>query len=118
MPIIRKANPKCPKKECRTEIKKEWNIGVLPRLLSMGIIFFKCRKCNSILQVNMPMYIMEKFLDAMPSDPSYRDGEFIDTKEKITKEEEEMFIDMIKNQPEELFQILQSIENINLDNYK
>jgi len=118
MLIVKKAKIKCPEKNCKADIMKEWNIGVLPRLLSMGALFFKCRKCSNIFHINLPLYLTNKFLDAMPKDPEYRDGDFITRTDPVTDEEEELFMKMLREKPSELLDALQSIEKIDLKNYE
>ncbi len=119
MPIIRKANLKCPNKKCNSLIYREWNIGVVPKLLSIGSLYFKCRKCSSVLFVSIPLYMISSFLEAMESDDSliYTDGEWMQKIDKITDEEEKIFIDMLKNNSSELLKSLASITSIDFRNY-
>lgn len=120
MPIIKKAKIKCPNKKCNTLIYREWNLGVLPKLLSMGSLCFKCRKCDAIFHIHTPFYMIEKFLDAMASDPDliYQDGEWIKKCDQITDEEEKIFVSMLKEKQMEFLDALSEIEDINLENYQ
>lgn len=120
MHIIRKTNIKCPNKKCKTIIYKEWNIGVSPRLVSIASLHFRCQKCESVFYINLPMYMIVKYLDMMPSDPDYKyiDGEITYNKVDISEEDEKLFEKMITNNPTILIESFKNIEKIDLDKYK
>jgi len=120
MPIIKKANLKCPNKNCNSTIYREWNVGVIPKLLSVGSLYFKCRKCSSIIYVSVPLYMVSKFLEVMESDKSliYIDGEWLPKIEEIDEEEIKIFMGMLQQNPTELLTALSQIEKIDLNNYE
>ena len=120
MHIVKKTNIKCPNKKCKTKIYKEWNIGISPRLISIASLYFRCQKCEAVFYINLPMYMIEKYLDSMPSDPEYKyiDGELIYNKTEISQEDEELFKKIITKNPSVLIESLKSIEKIDLDKYK
>lgn len=117
MAVVKSAKIKCPNKRCSTLIYKEWSLGVLPRLLTMGAMFFKCHECEEIFYVSIPMYMIEKFLGAMSSDPTYRDGEFIKKMDPISDDEEKLFIKMLEEKPTDLLQALKLVDNVDLDKF-
>lgn len=119
MPRIKKVKIRCPNKNCNTLIYREWNLGVLPKLLSNASLCFRCRKCNAVFYINTPIYLIEKFLDAMESDPNlmYADGEWVSKCEPITENEEKIFSQILQENQKELMDELSKIERINLKDY-
>jgi hypothetical protein len=120
MYIIKNTNIKCPNKKCKTKIYREWNIGVSPRLVSIASLHFRCQKCEAVFYINLPMYMISKYLDYMPSDPDYKyiDGELTYNKVEISEDDEKLFQKIMKESPKVLIESLRSIEKIDLDKYK
>lgn len=120
MPIVRKAKIKCPNKSCKMKIYSDRCIGVAPRLLALASVYFRCRKCDTVFYVNIPVYVIHRFLQTMGIDPDirYGDGEVIENISPITAEEEGIFVNMMQEQPMELIKSLMSIDKIDLDKFR
>ncbi len=61
---------KCPYTGCKTKIKKDWILGVIPRCPSEGSadvnVILRCHKCKRTFGFGMPAVIVHRFIDSLP----------------------------------------------------
>ena len=107
---------------CGENFCKEWIVGVIPRLLSFVSVLIECNNCKKVYQYRMPVYLVSKFRDFLPNDENMvyvsDEKKYITKPDKIlTKEDEDMFIDILETNPLKLIKSLQELDTLPPEDY-
>lgn len=105
---INTKNLKCPNKKCKETIYRENMIGVKPKVLSIGSVYFKCAKCDETFFIHLPIYLVNDIINSLDTKIKVRKNT-IDPR-AITDKEEKIFKSMIQAHPTEMLEALRQIE--------
>ncbi len=61
---------KCPFPACRAKLNKEWVLGVTAKILGVVNVVIKCRECQRVYGLTMPVTLVDPFVKALPKDDS------------------------------------------------